>query len=376
MKYRGVIWGLGLALVLVAPTKAQDDKKGAAAKVDQAKIDEAVKKAIEFLKVTEPPATKGFQHAEHPFQKTEIVLWAYLRGGMKPSEPQFVALFKDMMERRLETTYAVAFQALILEELDRAKYQWRLHQCAQFLVDSQTSLGGWGYGEPSPAADAIPAGDKTLDPSGPARPKPKVAKKLTVRRTKEGERPDNSNSGWAALGLRACSDAGIVIPPEVIVSGEKQWRRTHKGPGDGWCYSDHSDHKAYGSMTASGVASLAILSQLRGAKKSWKSDPQEVAGLQWLTKNVSVTSHPGDFEQGRPGDPNRQYFYWMATFERAMDLTGTQTLGKHDWYAEGVDALLKVQEPTGSWNRTIHDTCLAVLFLVRATVPLESETKK
>ncbi len=129
-------------------------------------------------------------------------------------------------------------------------------------------------------------------------------------------------------------------------------------------------------MTASAVASLAILGQLRGAKKSWKSDPQEVAGLQWLTKNLSVTGHPGDFEQGRPGDPNQQYYYWMETLERAMSLTGTTTLGKHDWYTEGVEAILKIQEPTGSWNRTIHDTCFAILFLVRATTPLEPEAKK
>jgi hypothetical protein len=361
---------------LLSPGVTQEGKKPSAPKVDPAKIEEAVKKGIGFLRSLNPPPTAPWQHTDgHSIQKTELVLWTYLRAGVKPSEPEFQFLFKDMMDRRLEATYAVALQAMILEDLDRAKYQWRLHKCAQFLVDNQSG-GGWGYGASSTAADSLPAGDASLDAAGPVRPKPKVTKRLPVKKAKEGERPDNSCSAYAAMALRACSEAGIVIPAETITQAETRWRKTHKGLGEGWCYSDHSDHKAYGAMTAEGLASLAILGQLRGARKTWKTDPQELSALQWLSKNLSVTAHPGDYEQVRPTDPTNQYFYWMESLERAMVLTGTETLGKRDWYAEGAEAILKLQEPSGAWNRSVQDTCQAILFLLRAANPLEPEGKK
>ena len=365
-----------LELLTTGAGNAQEGKKQAVPKVDSAKVEEAVQKGINFLKSLNPPPTAPWQHTDgHSIQKTELVLWTYLRAGVKPSEPEFQFLFKEMMGRRLEATYAVALQAMILEDLDRAKYQWRVQKCAQFLVDNQSG-GGWGYGSPSTAADALPVGEASLEGAGPVRPKPKVAKRLPVKKTKEGERPDNSCSAYAAMALRACADAGIVIPAEVISQAETRWRKTHKGPGDGWCYSDHSDHKAYGSMTAEGLGSLAILGYLRGAKKTWKSDPQEVSALQWLAKNLSVTAHPGDYEQVRPTDPINQYFYWMESLERAMVLTGTEMLAKRDWYAEGTEAILKLQEPSGAWNRSVQDTCQAILFLLRATAPLEAEAKK
>src|SRR5581483_3501333 len=275
--------GIIVFLAVELTTPAQDAKKPGAPKVDQAKVDEAIKRGLEFLKVANPPPTEPWLHTQnHLLRKTEIVLWAYLKAGLAPGDDRVKALFKDMMERPLDATYEVAFQALILEDLDRAKYQWRLHQCAQFLVDNQCADGGWGYGDPSTAANSLPGGDTSLDAAGPVRPKPKIAKKLTVKRTREGERPDNSNSAYAAFALRSCAESGIVIPPETIALAEKRWRKTHKGPGQGWCYSDHSDHQCYGSMTANGLGSLAIFGSLRGAKKTWKADPQQLSAIQWL----------------------------------------------------------------------------------------------
>ena len=47
--------------------------------------------------------------------------------------------------------------------------------------------------------------------------KPKVVRKIPVRRTRDGiAGGDNSNSQYAALGLRACAEAGILIPKEVF----------------------------------------------------------------------------------------------------------------------------------------------------------------
>ena len=65
-----------------------------------------------------------------------------------------------MTETPLEWTYDVSLQAMILEEIDRVKYQARIAQCAQFLVDNQCPNGQWSYGEPDPFAKDTPTGGR------------------------------------------------------------------------------------------------------------------------------------------------------------------------------------------------------------------------
>jgi hypothetical protein len=58
-------------------------------------------------------------------------------------------------------------------------------------------------------------------------------------------------------------------------------------------------------------------------------------------------------------------------------LYGTETMGRHEWYAEGAAYLLKEQQVDGSWKPKdgtgAVDTCFAILFLKRATVTLDKE---
>ena len=44
-----------------------------------------------------------------------------------------------------------------LESYDRKKYQYRIAQCAQFLVDNQCKNGQWDYGEAVPLFTPGPA---------------------------------------------------------------------------------------------------------------------------------------------------------------------------------------------------------------------------
>jgi len=58
-------------------------------------------------------------------------------------------------------------------------------------------------------------------------------------------------------------------------------------------------------------------------------------------------------------------------------------MGGHKWYPEGVAALLPAQKADGSWLgplphgdrpvelNSVWDTCFAILFLKRATKPLD-----
>ncbi len=368
-----------LAILLIGPACAQE-KKGKPApaagdKVDMVKVDAAIKKGLAYLK-----GQLGKFGTLNKRRTDELILWTFTHGGVAETDPEFESLFKAVMESKLEWTYDVSLQAMILEELDRVKYQGRIGQCAQFLVDNQCGNGQWSYGEFDPFATDVPTGGKKAVASGggkskPEKPvaglrtKPKVLNTITIKAQKKGPaRGDNSNAQYAALGLRACHDAGIVLPPDVIELAEKWWREGTNG--DGWGYLNKGD-AGYGSMTAGAVGALTIYQFIQG--RQWMKDKDVVAGMDWLGRNFTVTQNPGPHDAD--GGQNGWQYYYLYALERAGIFFGSETMGAHEWYPEGAQYLLTMQGADGSWtskgaDHSIWDTCFAILFLRRATRPL------
>ncbi len=427
-------WVLLSVLAAALPVQAAQQGQGQPPpfppfKVDQVKVDRAIEKGIAYLKSRNADHLRRFDHVGRQMQNCELVLWTYVHAGVPETDPAFKQLFDDMMARKLEATYCVALQAMILEEVERVKYQGRIWQCAQFLVDNQSADGYWGYGDPTIFAEDPPVpttsvprdvasgggqvrrlrAGETLPPPG-TRTKPPVKRRLKVEKKKDGNPNDNSNSQYAALGLRACHDAGIDLPPAVIDKAIAWWRGTQKatdgqpvrlefkdaqgkpisgGTGttaldsvmaepQGWCYGRH-DHKAYGSMSAGAVGSLAIYLYIKdndgGKRRSWRRDKDVHEGLAWLAANFSVTYNPGPYEHGGFAENSQhQYYYYLYALERAGMLYGTETIGSHEWYPEGAKVLIESQKADGSWGSGTVDTCFAILFLKRATRPLDVAT--
>jgi hypothetical protein len=244
-----------------------------------------------------------------------------------------------------------------------------------------------------------------LPPPG-MRTKPVIKNKLKVEKKRDGEGHDNSNTQYAALGLRACHDGGIILPSAVIDKAIEWWRKTQKtekgealeiidagvfGPQkakgggteastlkkaepNGWCYGSHGDHPAYGSMTAGAVGGLCILNYIKdndeGKKRSWKTDKDVLEGMAWLDKNFSVAYNPGYHEHAKKENSEHAYYYFLYGLERAGMLYGTEWFGKNKWYPEGVKVLLAAQKADGQWGGPV-DTCFAILFLKRATKSLD-----
>ena len=129
-------------------------------KVDQVKVDKAIRDGIAYLQKGNAAHMARFPHAGRQMQNTELVLWTYVHAGVPENDGSFQALFKDMMERKLEATYCTALQAMILEEIQRVKYQQRIWQCGQFLVDNQSAEGFWGYGDPSIYVEDVPRSEE------------------------------------------------------------------------------------------------------------------------------------------------------------------------------------------------------------------------
>jgi hypothetical protein len=327
-------------------------------------LDEAVRDGMAFLKAKAPLFAVEAK-------SDELVLWTYVHGGMPENDPQFQSLLKGILEKPLERTYNVALTAMVLEELDRTKYQKRIAQCAQYLVDNQCTNGQWGYGDPS-----IFAADLILPP---LPPKSKGLRKVPITRKRDGlAAGDNSNSQYAMLGLRACHDAGIVLPAATIELAAKWWREsqsritTVKAPAlapEGWCYGKH-EHKPYGSMTVGGIGSLVICDYIQG--KDAKKDREVANGMEWLAKNFSVAYNPGPYEHARfEENSQHNHLYYLYGLERAAILYGTEQIGTHFWFAKGMQLLIEQQRPDGSWRSAsgneLHDTCFAILFLRKAT---------
>ncbi len=360
--------------VAVAPLEA------APCRLEPSKVNVAIGRGVGFLKGRIDPILENVGEQ----RLLELVLWTLVHAGVSESDPDFQQLLKNMLVGPLERTYNVALQAMILEELHRVNYQLRIQQCAQFLVDNQCQNGQWSYGTPSLFARDIHTGlgrdmatlaarlpVREYVPDGP-RLKPRVKTFVRVWKKREGPPTgDNSNSQYALLGLRSCHDAGVVLPPEVIRLAQKWWREAqHDDPrrdpseGQGWGYGGRNQDRAYGSMTAGGVASLAICDYI--LREDWRRDRSLQKGLLWLARHFSVTENPH-----REGHPQWLYYY-LYGLERAGVFTGVEKMGVHDWYARGALSLLETQQPDGSWpgGQPVQDACFAILFLRRATRPL------
>ncbi len=390
-----------MSLLCALPLLGQDGK------VDQTRVDAAVRKGVTFLKTAKTP---GFSYGKID-DTFELVLLTFVHAGVPESDEKMQEYLKKLLERPLERTYCVVLQAMILEEIDRVKYQPRIAMCAQYLVDNQCVNGQWSYGEPSAyVKDVPPAKDVASTPvsrdgarefgTPGKKEKPKVRSKIPVKKMKDGPATgDNSNSQYAALGLRACHDAGILLPKEVVQNAKKWWIESQHdsggdkgvatggevtGPPRGWCYSKASvcdkKHHPYASMTAGAVGALAIYDFILDVDR--KKDASIKSGLGWLNAHWSVTGNegPAEFAAGTAAE----YYYYLYALERAGMLLDMPSIGKHDWYVEGANQLLGDQKADGSWvagggrSNATWDTCYAILFLKKATARLEvaSEDRK
>jgi serine/threonine-protein kinase len=345
-------------------------------------VDDAIRKGASFL-LARAGSMPSSEHSGVTMRHREIVLLALLHAKTRWDEPVFRSLFQAMMDGPLESTYEVSLQATLLAEMDPAKYQGRIQQCAQFLADNQTPDGSWAYGAPSVFAMDLPRGDTRLEAAGPDPLRSRKApKRVSVRKQRDGTGgADFSNAAYAALGIRACADAGVSFETALLQRAQNAWRSAQKldkptrESTGGWCYKAHPDHGAYGSMTASGLSSLAIYGWLLDPSKtgSWKRDRAIDAAQGWLGRNFSVTWNPGPYEHGNNAvNSPQQLHYYLYALERAGQLCGVEGFGGRPWYTEGAQFLRGSQRTDGSWGN-LPDTCLAILFLARSTRPLDSK---
>ena len=322
-------------------------------KVDAKKVEQAIRKGVDHIYWrVDNDALKSFAYEGRTQRYDDLALLALVHAGADPADKRFKKVLDSCLTGPLETTYTVALQAMALQKLDAAKHQGRIAQCAQFLVETQAKSGAWTYGEKIPLDEF-----KTKPPKKGT----KVLDRVTLRKKGLGTAliGDNSNSQVAAMGLRAAHEASIEIPFETIKAAKEYWEKSQEEDG-GWGYTTGAK-SGYGSMTAGGLASLAIWDFFAGVMP--RKDARLASARAWIAKEWDLAKNP-KFTMN-PKDDHR--YYWLYALERAGTLFGTERFGTHEWYPEGAKVILDEQKTNGSWNNYAADTCFAILFLRRAS---------
>ena len=307
------------------------------------------------------------------FVERELVLYTLLHAGVGRENPPFQKLLKEVLDQARAdggVVYRAGLRAMVLSELDPVQYQLQIAECCQILVDNQSDQGGWCYGKATTFPSYVPTVIKgAATPSGAGARKPKPV--ITVQRQALDRSglldPDNSNSQYAVLGLRACMEANVFPPRETLLRAKKYWEGAQNQDG-GWSYGASGIAPSYWTMSLGGLGSVIVLKHY--LKEEWGSDPAVQKAFAWIADAFTVERNAKSNEQMAGHS-----YYALYALERLGIFSQRTSFGAHDWYREGANYLLAQQKPDGCWEyadrgrkgEPLHNTCFAILFLRRTT---------
>lgn len=325
------------------------------ADVTAEQVDASIKAGIRFLKNAQLPdgSWDEYNRQTYPKGTTALVSLALLTAGETADDPQMakaLANLEQMDARQLRKIYCVALQTMAFAAADPERYKLRLVDNVRYLEESQIRnpaaggmVGGWAYG------------------------------------LNEGMRADNSNTQYALLGLNAANEAGVAVDQRTWTLSRTYWEQAQRISG-AWSYTI-DDNSISASMTTAGISSMIITGLRRLQSREilvgdvinncgeGGVNPGLQRALDWMASNFRV-----DQNLGR-GDTWK--YYYLYGMERAGRLSGQRFFGSHDWYYEGAEELVALQDRlTGSWDggpgesNPLLTTSFAVLFLAKGRAPV------
>jgi len=390
-------------------------------KEEQAKVDKAIDKGIEFLKLTQ---TKRGDFLNKAYPESFLVgqcalpAYALLEAGVPADDPVLEKAAKYIRPRALtaKQTYDVSLAILFLDRLGNPKDENLIRTLGLRLIAAQHRTGGWGYG-PLPILDERNEQalsnclgelnkrmkEKKRDKALEGMEMPLAFRLLTVFQTAsslpwaepeldytslEG-RTDNSNTQFAMLGLWAAQRHGLPMLPTFEIMVER-FERFQVYPSGLWTYSMDSrgSTATARSMICAGLMGLAIGRGLHlstsGLPGGADKDFHVLKGLAALRRHIGTPI--GHMNKHVPW--RDVYFLW--SLERVGMLYNLPTIGDEDWYRWGAESLVTNQMKHGGWPGTLPlakhpcakgdygamvNTSFALLFLKRSH-PMKDLTPK
>ncbi len=322
------------------------------ADITDREVQQAIERGVEFLK-TQQDKIRG-NWPEHPGQPgglTALCTLALLNAGVGPDDPA-VARALDYLRSfaRPEMTYSVALRTMVFCQAEPEKDLLIIRQNVKWLESKQITSVNLGNAQ----------------------------RKGTWAYSERQGMGDNSNTQFALLALNEAERVGVEVSPVTWRLAHDYWVNTQR-PDGAWGYTPGEDPT--GSMTCAGICSVVITSGRLSSGRARIVGNQVVCcgeveddsavdrGLLWLGNRFSVSKNPGN---------SVWLLYYLYGVERVGRLTGHRFIGRHDWYREGAELLVREQDSfRGYWRgvglsetNPLVATSFSLLFLAKGRRPV------
>jgi hypothetical protein len=379
------------------------------------KVNDAIRRGVAYLQESQKDdGSWRYDHVKENYDSgcTAICLLTLLKCGVNRYHDGIEKGFKWLRQQPFERTYSVALTIMAIEA------RWRKDKLKE-QIEGVSRLARHRPKVPRPDLEWMQEAVMFLLENMEYSKRNTVNGQLVTKknawsypRSAANNCSDHSNTQYALLGLKSASRCGIRLPKEPFVLVLKHFIEQQEKTGPkvprvkiiedrehgyvsykpvsrvldtarGWTYSggatpqwNSGSHPTAttGSMTAVGVASIIICLSELGSRDINRATRQEANkavndGLAWLAHHFKVNTNPGH-PQGS------WVYYYLYGMERAAVLAQVRNIGRNDWYREGAEYLMSIQDGKGAWSRgrgcgVVPSTCLAMLFLCKATVPVQ-----
>jgi len=284
---------LALMIALLLPWTARPVI--ADAPVSEAEVEAMVEALVERIReLHDPgrhwePATLPEGNTAQPTGRTALAVLALLEAGEPAQSDKVYDAIKWLAANPAPGTYAIAARIMVWTRLPEEFRPLAEADLRRLLENFSTEGGGWDYG-PNPRVGYV----------------------------------DQSLTQFAMQAVADAERAGLDVPPRLIdmVRGRFLSKQCKDG---GWGYRNPDDDPR-GSMTAAGLATMALCERMRpGNDRTRDAVARSINGaVEWLDQR---------FEPGaNPGMGDYHVYYWMHALERAGRATGLRRFRDRDWF--------------------------------------------
>jgi hypothetical protein len=344
--HRGWIQITAMAVVtIVAPATALAQQPPRP--IDATQVMSAITRGVAFLRSQQQPRGNWPEFPGYDGGVTALCTLSLLNSGVPVDDPAVRQALNYLRGLDPDKTYTISLQTMVLCAAEPKRDLLRIRRNVQWLEAHQNKegprKGAWSY--PGPGGD-------------------------------------NSNAQFAVLALYEAQRVGADVGVKTWRLARDYWANTQNDDGS-WGYVPGDS--GTGSMTCAGIGGLAV-SQAALASgdaavengrviccRPHEADDKLDRAIEWLGQRFKINQNP------RPaGGGQSCLYYYLYGLERAGRLTARRFIGKHDWYREGAEFLVREQDSLshywrGNWYAERDpriSTAMALLFLSKGRRPI------